>query len=75
MGKKKLQLSELKVHSFITPVNKSEQKTAKGGRAYQEDFVAISSDISYVEDFSWTELKTRLTTNDLELSLLQREIL
>jgi hypothetical protein len=64
MGKK-LQLSEIKVNSFITPVNKNDQKTTKGGYVHREDMVSLSNDVSYAEEFTWTELKTRVSTNDI----------
>ena len=36
MKDKKIKLSELKVKSFITPLEQKEQKTALGGRASEE---------------------------------------
>ena len=69
MGKKKLQLAQIKVNSFITPMNEDQQRTAKGGYVYHENLVAVSNDVSYSEDFSWTELKTRAVSSDTDLTL------
>jgi len=55
MAKKNLQLSEIKVKSFVTLVEQSEQKTAKGGYVYANTLDAIIIDARP----TWTEFKTR----------------
>jgi chorismate synthase len=59
MAKKILQLSEIKVKSFVTQVSKSEQRTAKGGYVHNSKLAAIIVDINTRP--SWTEYKTRAT--------------
>lgn len=52
MDKKKLQLEQLKVKSFVTVIGSADQKTAKGGYI----------DYDYVNpgfNDSWTGIKTR----------------
>lgn len=62
MAKKNLQLSEIKIKSFVTLVDKDEQRTAKGGYVYNDRLDAIIIDIGSKP--SWTELKTRVTNGD-----------
>ncbi len=38
MSKNKYQLSELKVKSFVTAIDKEDQKTTKGGYYYTKDW-------------------------------------
>lgn len=65
MAKKKLQLSEIKVNSFVTQVTEAEQKTAKGGYVYRETAPAIILSIGQ-DRLTWTELKTRASGNNGE---------
>ena len=58
MTKKKLQLKELKVKSFVTVVDKGEQKTAKGGLINLQTQGYIIQDIGGIEP--WTVVKTRV---------------
>ena len=58
MTKKKLQLTELKVKSFVTVVDKGEQKTAKGGRINLQTQGYIVQDIGGIKP--WTDMKTRV---------------
>ncbi len=51
MTKKKLKLTDLKVKSFATVMNKTEQKTAKGG-------YLKGSGSSIVPISPWTEIKS-----------------
>ena len=62
MAKKKLQLSEIKVKSFITLVDQTEQKTAKGGYIHNDKRPAIIIDVD--DRPSWTEYKTRVTNDN-----------
>lgn len=60
MAQKKLQLSEIKVKSFVTLVDRSEQKTSKGGYGYNfvhkdKNFTEV---ISIDQTVGWTEYKT-----------------
>ena len=65
MKKKKLQLNELKVKSFITVVNKEEQRTAKGGYVnHPRVDDALNSVVNNVGDSYWTSEKTRATGSD-----------
>ncbi len=57
MAKKKLQIEELKVKSFVTVVEKGEQKTAKGGIVNFQTQGYILQDINGHKP--WTEWKTR----------------
>ncbi len=59
MAKKNLQLSEIKVKSFVTLVDQTEQKTSKGGYVHTARLEAIIIDINARP--SWTEYKTRAT--------------
>jgi hypothetical protein len=69
MKKKKLQLKELKVKSFITVVNKEEQRTAKGGYVYRPGIVAAVNEVASTEITGpWTSEKTRATSSDNVLS-------
>ncbi len=52
MDKKKLSLEQLKVKSFVTLMNSTDQKTAKGGYLDVSDQVA-----KYKHD--WTSIKTQ----------------
>ena len=62
MKKKKLQLEELKVKSFVTVVNKEEQRTAKGGYVYKASIdAAMDVVMDTVGGGHWTSEKTRLT--------------
>ncbi len=61
MDKKKLQLSEIKVKSLVTQVDKAEQKTAKGGYVYPKGVASTISVIDAADTPSWTEYKTRAT--------------
>ncbi len=60
MAQKKLQLSEIKVKSFVTLVDRSEQKTSKGGYGY--NFVHKDKNFTEVigidQTVGWTEYKT-----------------
>ncbi len=62
MAKKKLQLSELKVKSFVTVVDPAEQRTAKGG------YVRVVSAYNYIRDIGgivhWTSEKTLVSATD-----------
>ena len=66
MKKKKLQLKELKVKSFITIVGKEEQRTAKGGYVNHPKVSVISKVAKFVNEPSpsWTSEKTRATGSD-----------
>jgi len=66
MKKKKLQLKELKVKSFITVVNKEEQRTAKGGYVNYNNF-ALAQNVLVGSDIivgPWTSEKTRATGSE-----------
>lgn len=62
MASKKLQLSEIKVKSFVTTVGKADQKTSKGGlfSISRHNRLDVKVDLGQVT--SWTEYKTRLTS-------------
>jgi len=62
MASKKLQLSEIKVKSFVTTVGKAEQKTSKGGFISVSRHNRLLSRVDLGQVTSWTEYKTRLTT-------------
>ena len=62
MAKKKLQLSELKVKSFVTVVQPAEQKTAKGGYRHLQTVGRIIRDISGIS--FWTQEKTFVNINN-----------
>jgi hypothetical protein len=64
MKKKKLQLKELKVKSFITVVNKEEQRTTKGGYVYKATVDIALSEVIGPGGGSWTSEKTRATNSD-----------
>ncbi len=70
MKKKILKLEELKVKSFVTQVNKEEQKTAKGGYVYKPGLPIAMSEVGVVH---WTSEKTRLSTSDNLLSGFKRK--
>ncbi|MEM1320877.1 MAG: pinensin family lanthipeptide [Bacteroidota bacterium] len=57
MSKKKYQLSELKVKSFVTAIDKQEQKTSKGGYYYINNFNRIDYKHSKFTDHKtmWAE--------------------
>jgi len=72
MAKKKLQLSDIKVKSLVTVVEKGEQKTSKGG------FISIHQKptltVSLIGRISWTEMKTQLTVSSaVSLKKMTRE--
>ena len=52
MAKKKLKLKDLKVKSFVNVMNKSGQKTTKGG------YIDKSAEMSYYKN-NWTTIKTQ----------------
>jgi len=52
MANKKIKLTDLKVKSFVTTLNKKEQKTAKGG--FRNNLIEDISGIQY-----WTAVKTQ----------------
>lgn len=58
MAQKKLQLSAIKVKSFVTLLDKTEQRTAKGGYYYKRELPTVS--ISIAQPPTWTEYKTRV---------------
>ena len=58
MTKKKIQLKELKVKSFITIVDKSEQRTSKGGIVNFQTQGYILQDVG--GNIPWTGIKTRV---------------
>ncbi len=61
MKKKKLQINELKVKSFITVVNKEEQRTAKGGYVnHPRENATLNEVVNNVGDSYWTSDKTRV---------------
>lgn len=63
MAKKKLQLSELKLKSFVTVMQPAEQKTAKGG--YYHHISRLERIISHIGGgFSWTSEKTYVVNED-----------
>ena len=66
MKKKKLQLKDLKVKSFITILGKEEQRTAKGGYVNHPKVSVISKEVKFVNEQnpSWTSEKTRATGSD-----------
>lgn len=70
MKKKKLQLKELKVKSFLTVVNKEEQRTAKGGYVYRHKIAVISHVKDVAGSPSWTSEKTRVLGSDGVLARL-----
>lgn len=65
MAQKKLQLSEIKVKSFVTVVDKSEQKTSKGG--YANNFIHKEKNFDDIiqidQEVGWTEYKTLYKSN------------
>ena len=61
MAKKKLQLSEIKLKSFVSQIDQAEQRTAKGGYVHNEKLSAIIIAIDDRPD--WTEYKTRATSD------------
>jgi len=67
MTKKKLRLKELKVKSFVTVVDRGEQKTTKGGLINLQTQGYIIHDIQ--GHTPWTEYKTRVegTENILQI--------
>ena len=69
MAKKILQLSEIKVKSFVTQIDSAEQKTAKGGYVYKERLDAIIIDIDSRP--SWTEYKTRAVGDSNTIKLFE----
>ena len=65
MKKKKLQLEELKVKSFLTIVNKEEQRTSKGGYVnHNKADIAAKAFDDLAEGTYWTSEKTRATGSD-----------
>ena len=62
MNKKKLQIEELKVKSFVTVVDRGEQKTTKGGIVNFQTHGYIINDIS--GPTPWTEVKTRVDNSE-----------
>lgn len=72
MGKKKLQLSEIKVNSFVTPVSKADQKTTKGGYVYREDTVEVGNPGFSVGTSSYTEIKTRILGDPSDYIQMER---
>lgn len=68
MKKKILKLEELKVKSFVTQVNKAEQKTAKGGYVYKPGLPIAMSEVGVA---NWTSEKTRVLSSDNLLSGLR----
>jgi len=71
MKKKKLQLEELKVKSFVTVVNKEEQRTAKGGYRYKATIAdAMDVVMDTVGGGHWTSEKTRATNTGNVLARL-----
>jgi len=68
MKKKKLQLKELKVKSFITIVKKEEQRTAKGGYVnYPQVTPNVHVALDTVVGPYWTSEKTRATDSEVVL--------
>jgi len=57
MARKKLQLSEIKVKSFVTLLDETEQRTTKGGYYHKKELPTIS--VGIAQSPSWTEYKTR----------------
>jgi len=71
MKKKKLQIKELKVKSFITVVNKEEQRTAKGGYVYHPRIAGSLNEVAdTIGGLEWTSEKTRATSSDNVLTSL-----
>jgi len=70
MKKKKLQLEELKVKSFITVVNKEEQRTTKGGYVHKQRLASNHIAVGHVDGGNWTSEKTRATDSDNVLANL-----
>ena len=61
MKKKKIQIEELKVKSFLTVVNKEEQRTTKGGYVdYPRAAAAQAKATDAAGQTYWTSEKTRL---------------
>lgn len=69
MDKKKLQLSEIKIKSIVTLVDKVEQKTAKGGYIQGKGEAIGVVVIDVADTPTWTEYKTRISS-DIGSSLL-----
>lgn len=71
MKKKKLQIEELKVKSFVTVVNKEEQRTTKGGYVHKQGVASIAHVVGDTAGGSyWTSEKTRATNADNVLAKL-----
>lgn len=71
MKKIKLQLQEIKVKSFVTIVNKEEQRTAKGGYVHHPRVpIAMVEVMDTVGGSHWTSEKTRATNSNDVLTIL-----
>lgn len=65
MKNKKLQLDELKIKSYLTIVNKEEQRTAKGGILRYHDVVETVKIVNdTIGSNPWTSEKTRASGSD-----------